>query len=328
MRVKKTMGIVIGVLFITTGLAFAGGRRDNKTTPGTGGTRPPIAVPIPKCGTPPVPDNPDAILVRVVTLGTYAPYNYIDENGLLTGWDIEVMREIDRREPGIKCEYYYGPWDTLFPGLDADRYDIVACQLGWMPGRDEMYEVGDNPYSTNPNKLIISPKNADKIKSWDDIFDHGYTLGGVVGDFYTMMAEQYLAEYKAANPGKEGYTVVYYENSADAVLQDIANGRITGGLNDPAIAYEHCKILGIPDQIVAVGDSLWQSGQFMVGQDTPKGRRIMDMIDARIAEFYKDGFLTELRRELLGEEFVTDVEDMAQWRNPEERRATLPADKL
>jgi L-cystine transport system substrate-binding protein len=311
--------------------AACNGRRAPATAGSTPASQPRESVsaaPIPRSGSPAVPDNPDAILVRVVTLGSYAPYNYIDENGLLTGWDVEVMREIDRREPGITCEYYYAPWDALFPGLDADRYDVVACQLGWMPGRDEMYEVGDNPYSTNPNKLIINPKDADKIKSWDDIFDHGYVLGGVVGDFYTMMSEQYLKEYKDAHPGSEGYTIQYYENSADAVLQDIANGRITGGLNDPAIAYQHCEILGIAGQVVAVGDSLWQSGQFMVSQDTAKGRRIMDMIDARIAEFYEDGFLSKLRGELMGEEFVADVDNMAQWRNPEERRATLPAEKL
>jgi L-cystine transport system substrate-binding protein len=301
------------VVFVLTAVCLAGGSFTQEAEA--------AEYKMPKCGTVEVPNNPDAIVVRVGTMGTYSPYNYVDESGDLQGWDIEVMKEIDRREPGVKFEYAWGAWDTLFPGLDADKFDVLSTQLGWTKERDEMYAVCHNPYSTNANKLLIHPDNKDKIKSIDDVYGHGYTLGGTVGNYYTMMMEKFLEEH----PG--GFKIQYYEGDSNSVFQDVASKRIDGTLEDPAIAKSRCEIIGIADLVVATGDSLWRSGQFMIAQDTEKGRKIAAIIDKHIGDFYEDHFLEKLRGEIMGEQFVEDVVNMAQWKNEEEREQLVPADK-
>ena len=41
----------------------------------------------------------------VGTCGTVAAYSYVDENNNLTGYDIEILREIDARLPEVEFEY-------------------------------------------------------------------------------------------------------------------------------------------------------------------------------------------------------------------------------
>ena len=39
--------------------------------------------------------NPDAKVINVATRGTVRPYSYTDDNGNLTGFDVELLKEID-----------------------------------------------------------------------------------------------------------------------------------------------------------------------------------------------------------------------------------------
>lgn len=84
-----------------------------------------------------VPDSSDAITVRVAGTPDYEPYTYADKNDNVTGYDIEVIKAIDAIAPEIKCTYSYTQWDTLLPGIDADRFDVVANQLGKTDEREK-----------------------------------------------------------------------------------------------------------------------------------------------------------------------------------------------
>ena len=81
----------------------------------------------------------DVIKVRVAGTADYEPYTYVDEDDNITGYDIEVIKAIDELAPEIECEYSYTQWDTLLPGLDADKFDVVSNQLGVTEERQEMY---------------------------------------------------------------------------------------------------------------------------------------------------------------------------------------------
>ena len=71
----------------------------------------------------------DVIKVRVAGTADYEPYTYVDEDDNITGYDIEVIKAIDELAPEIECEYSYTQWDTLLPGLDADKFDVVSNQF-------------------------------------------------------------------------------------------------------------------------------------------------------------------------------------------------------
>ena len=72
--------------------------------------------------------NPDAKVINVATRGTVRPYSYTDDNGNLTGFDVELLKEIERRNPTREAKYYYtndvNNYSTRKLVVKNDRNDI------------------------------------------------------------------------------------------------------------------------------------------------------------------------------------------------------------
>ena len=66
--------------------------------------------------------------IIVGTDGAYPPFNYHDESGKLTGYDIEVTRAIADKL-GVKVDFQETLWDGMLAGLKSGRFDAVANQV-------------------------------------------------------------------------------------------------------------------------------------------------------------------------------------------------------
>ena len=75
--------------------------------------------------------------VLVGTEGTYKPFNYQDEAGNLIGYDIDVLKEVDKRIDDLEFEFAAVQWDSLFLGLETGKYDMVADQRSRTREREE-----------------------------------------------------------------------------------------------------------------------------------------------------------------------------------------------
>ena len=71
----------------------------------------------------------DAGVLKVGTEGTYSPFSFHDpKTNALTGYDVEVAKAVADKL-GVKVEYVETPWDSIFAGLAADRFDVVVNQV-------------------------------------------------------------------------------------------------------------------------------------------------------------------------------------------------------
>jgi len=86
--------------------------------------------------------------IRIATEGAYEPFNYIDENGRLTGFDVEIAEAICR-DLGADCTFAAVPWDTIFDGLANDDYDLVVASVAFTPQRAERMEYSDSYYRSH-----------------------------------------------------------------------------------------------------------------------------------------------------------------------------------
>src|SRR6478672_5791941 len=78
-------------------------------------------------------------VLRVATEGTYSPFSFHDpKTNALTGYDVEVAQAVADKL-GVKVEYVETPWDAIFAGLAADRYDVVVNQVTKNPERAGLY---------------------------------------------------------------------------------------------------------------------------------------------------------------------------------------------
>jgi ABC-type amino acid transport substrate-binding protein len=85
----------------------------------------------------------EAGVLKVGTEGTYAPFSYHDpKTNALVGYDVEVIAAV-AKELGVEVEYVETPWDAIFAGLAAQRYDVVANQVTRNEERQGLYGLSD-----------------------------------------------------------------------------------------------------------------------------------------------------------------------------------------
>ncbi len=100
------------------------------------------------------------------TEGTYPPFSFHDDKGELTGFDVEIAREIAKRL-GVEPVFLETQWDAIFAGLDSKRFDMIANQVGIREDRIEKYDFSE-PYITSSAVLITNTSNKD-VTSFEDI---------------------------------------------------------------------------------------------------------------------------------------------------------------
>lgn len=102
--------------------------------------------------------------MRIATEGAYPPFNYINEQGELEGFDVDIARalcQVMNRE----CTLVAVPWDTIIDGLVAGRYDAIVASMAKTPERDALVDFSDRYYRSrsafvaqSDSDLTISPK--------------------------------------------------------------------------------------------------------------------------------------------------------------------------
>lgn len=145
----------------------------------------------------------------------FQPFEYI-ENGEITGFDIELMKEIGKvleREVEFKNISFLG----LLPALQVGKLDAVVAGLTVTDERKKHVNFSDPYYISK--QLIIVNKNNDKIKNLDSL--EGYKVGvvlGCTGDLLgTTMKDK--IELNRYNTTSECIIALNY-NKIDAIILD------------------------------------------------------------------------------------------------------------
>ena len=227
------------------------------------------------------------------TMGTYSPYSYVDESGKLTGYDLEVLRKVEVVDPSLHFEFIAGPWDSLFVGLDSDKFQLIANQITSTEEREEKYYLTENSYYICVDQLIVKAGRKD-IASFEDLV--GKKLGLTVGDGHNQVAEKWNEE------NGNSLTINYYEEDITTILQEIENGRIDATVNDPAVAESKAETQGL--EVEAAGGWLSQSPTPFIFKQDEKGKELRDKIDAALTKLQDGGELSKLSEEWFGADYT------------------------
>ncbi|NCB62979.1 MAG: transporter substrate-binding domain-containing protein [Clostridia bacterium] len=110
----------------------------------------------------------DAGKLSIGAEGNWIPYVYNqDGTGDLTGFEVEIAKEIASRL-GVEADFQISSsWDPVMAGLDASRYDVVICGVNPKPERQEKYAVSA-AYAENPFCIVVAEDNTE-ITSFADL---------------------------------------------------------------------------------------------------------------------------------------------------------------
>ncbi|MBS9436227.1 amino acid ABC transporter substrate-binding protein [Photorhabdus noenieputensis] len=151
---------------------------------------------------------------KIATEGAYPPFTYHDASGTLTGFDVDIGREIARRL-NVKPTFIEGKWDGLIAGLDAGRSDAVINQIAITPERKKKYDFSI-PYITSQAVLIINKDN-NNIRTFSDL--QGKTSAHTLTNNFAQIARDNGAEIIGTNGFSQEIELVS-TGRADATIND------------------------------------------------------------------------------------------------------------
>ena len=105
----------------------------------------------------------------VLVLGTnaeYPPFEFVDENTTITGFDIELVAELAKRAE-VKYEILNMSFDGLIPALKSGKIDFIASAMSATDERRNAVDFTDAYYSTE--NLYVKRKADSSINSKDDL---------------------------------------------------------------------------------------------------------------------------------------------------------------
>lgn len=141
MKAKKILTGALSLAMIVS-LAACGGGSSATPTPGTEAPETTTPVTAAPEGDGSLQRVLDAGKLSIGAEGNWIPYVYNEDGtGELTGFEVEIAKEIASRL-GVEAEFQISDsWDPVLAGLDAARYDIVICGVNPNPERQEKYAV-------------------------------------------------------------------------------------------------------------------------------------------------------------------------------------------
>ncbi|MNI41269.1 L-cystine-binding protein TcyJ precursor [compost metagenome] len=233
--------------------------------------------------------------VKKVVVGTgndFEQVAFLDENGKLTGYDVEVIKEIDKRLTQYEFEFQTMDFSNILLSLETKKIDLAAHLFEKNPEREQKFLFNKEPYAYWRNKIIVASDNNDPIKTLDDLKGKKVLIGP------TSAQAQILENYNKEH--KDGIEIVYQQNDANDEVQQVSSGRVYATLGADFLL----PIKDPQGKLKTVGDSLNEGNiLYVFRKDDEESQKLADAVDATIKELKADGTLAKLSTEWLGQDF-------------------------
>ncbi len=134
----------------------------------------------------------DDVLV-VLTSSGYEPYEMVDTDGNLTGFDIDLMEAL-AEEAGITIEWKDVNFDGIIASLQSGQYEVAIAGISPTPERDEVIDFSDVYYNSEDgltNYMLFETE--DNITSLDDL--NGLVVAAQLGTVQAELLNDLSSEY-------------------------------------------------------------------------------------------------------------------------------------
>ncbi|WML37996.1 transporter substrate-binding domain-containing protein [Neobacillus sp. OS1-2] len=236
------------------------------------------------------------IKVKIAYDQASKPMSYNDDKGNPTGYDVEVMKLVDKLLPDYEFEFVGTSSDDLLVGVEQGKYQAGVKNAFWTQERTEKFIYPKEFLGLSSAGLVLKKKNAD-IKSLEDFASKGFTLAPIAANNaqYTI-----IDEYNKANPDNKVKLKAGDAFTVD-VVQWVNEGRVDGGViiegayekqvNDPNGPYYNLK-----DEVVY--------NEFAVIKTWPlfnkKEQKFADAYDKAIKQLQEEKKPNELSKKFYG----------------------------
>ena len=229
----------------------------------------------------------------VATRGTFRPFTYTDEKNNLTGYDIEILKEIEKRNPDLHFEFKLMSVSAGFLGLESKQVDIVANQITYNKQR-EAKSIWTKEVNNYTSRKLAVRKDRNDITTIDDL------RGKKVAVITTSEVTRQLQAYnEKANPKIE---LILTDKGNNECMNLVATGRADATPVYEVTINDAAKNLGL--NIKAVGPVIASDPTHYALHKDPEAQKLADRLDAEIKKLRADGTLKKLSEKFLLKDYT------------------------
>ncbi|CAM4000812.1 transporter substrate-binding domain-containing protein [Deinococcus frigens] len=221
-------------------------------------------------------------VLKIGMEGTYAPFTYKDDKGVLTGFDVDIARAVAAKL-GLKPEFVLTEWSGILAGLQAGKYDVIVNQVGITPERQKAIGFSA-PYAYSSPQIIV--KKAGNLTPGTLADLKGKRVGVGLGSNF---------EKQLRDAG--GINVVTYPGAPE-YLADLAAGRLDAAYNDRLLVGYLIKSQNLPVR-----------GAGVIGQPEAVGialkktnTGLKTAVDRALLQIKADGTYARISRQWFGQD--------------------------
>lgn len=200
--------------------------------------------------------------------GAYPPFNFVGEDGELTGFDIEIGKEISKRI-STQGTPVATAWDGIIAGLVANKYDAIIGSMAITDARMDTVDFS-NPYYHDGAQLFVGVDST--VMSVDDL--KGKAVGVTLGTTFEAWVVENAPEVE-----------VKTYKGVPQMLLEVANGRIDGFITGKMVGLVAIKEKALP--IKTAGSLLYVERIGIAIQKDNK--ELLDVVNSALADMQQDG---------------------------------------
>ncbi len=219
----------------------------------------------------------EAGVIRIAMSGAYPPFNFVNDQNEVVGFDPAIGTEIAKRM-GLETEIVTTAWDGIIGGLLANKYDAIVGSMTITEERDEVVDfVG--PYYTTKRAIFTKPGSA--FTSIDQLGDA--EIGVTLGETHEEWARE------------QGWNIRTYKGLPELLLE-LENGRVDAIVNDSIAA-----ILAMGEKGQEYATIEFETPTFGAGIAIREGNpELAAAMQAALDAMMEDGTYVEIAMEWIG----------------------------
>jgi polar amino acid transport system substrate-binding protein len=207
-------------------------------------------------------------VVRMGTEGAYPPYSFLNDQGEVDGFEIELGNELCARAQ-LSCEWVTNEWDSIIPNLVSGNYDTIMAGMSITPERDEVIEFTQDYIPPTPSSYVGLSADVD------------VTTATIAAQSTTLQAS-YVAE--------TGATLLEFATQ-DETIAAVQNGEADAVFADTDFLTPIVEASG--GQLVFIGEPMPLGGGIGMGL-RESDAELKTKFDDAISSMKEDGSLNEL----------------------------------
>ncbi|MEM6307744.1 MAG: transporter substrate-binding domain-containing protein, partial [Pseudomonadota bacterium] len=98
--------------------------------------------------------------VRLGTEGAYEPWNFLDDNGEVAGFERDLGDELCVRAD-LTCEWVTNAWDSIIPNLVSGNYDAIIAGMSITAEREEVIDFTQGYTPPDPSAYVAMSADVD-----------------------------------------------------------------------------------------------------------------------------------------------------------------------